>query len=191
MAVRLTFVAHGPTERTRAAVFGDVSDLIAADPVTDDQVRRVRRSVAGAEPACAQTARSWQLSADIEQSLSGPQFGSWQGLALAEVADLDLPGLQAWSADPDAAPHGGESLTELIKRVGDFCDATDWPDGQSLAFVTPLVARAAAVHALGGPPELIFRLDVAPGGRLMISRSGPFWRLQSLAPAIRNPLRRG
>lgn len=187
MAVRLAVVAHGPTERTRDAVFGDRSDLVSADHGTADRVRRVRHAVAGTEPACAQTARSWEVPAEVVGGLSGPQFGSWQGRTLNDVADHDVAGLQAWSADPDAAPHGGESLSDLIKRVGDVCDATAWPDGGSVAFVTPLVARAVAVHALGGPAELIFRLDVAPGGQLLISRSGPSWRLQSLVQALHRP----
>ena len=53
--------------------------------------------------------------------------------------------------------------------------------GRSVAVVTPLVARAAAIHALGAPPEVIFHIDIAPLGRVLISRSDQIWRLQALA----------
>jgi hypothetical protein len=49
--------------------------------------------------------------------------------------------------------------------------------------VTPLVARAAAVHALGASPEVIFHIDIAPLGRLLISRSDHIWRMQELRPS--------
>ena len=50
-----------------------------------------------------------------------------------------------------------------------------------MAVVAPMVARAVAVHALGAPPEVIFRVDVAPLGRCCWSRSGDHWRLQGLS----------
>jgi hypothetical protein len=46
--------------------------------------------------------------------------------------------------------------------------------------VTALVARALLVHALGATPEVIFRIDIAPLGRALISRSRQTWRLTSL-----------
>jgi hypothetical protein len=53
-------------------------------------------------------------------------------------------------------------------------------EGRSVAVVTPLVTRAAAVRALGAQPEVIFHLDMAPLGRLLISRSDHMWRMQAL-----------
>jgi broad specificity phosphatase PhoE len=83
-------------------------------------------------------------------------------------------------SDPHAAPHGGESLAELVARVGACCDERDWPPGRSVAVVAPLVARAMAVHALAATPEVIFRVDLAPLGRVGLSRHGRGWRLQQL-----------
>jgi broad specificity phosphatase PhoE len=88
--------------------------------------------------------------------------------------------LSAWLSDPAAAPHGGESLADLVVRVGAFCDQTSWSDGAHLLVVAPMVARAAAVHALGVPAEAIFRIDVAPLQRVTMSRSADTWRLTGL-----------
>jgi hypothetical protein len=43
------------------------------------------------------------------------------------------------------------------------------------------------VHALGAAPEVIFRIDIAPLGRALISRSQQMWRLMSLEPAKDSP----
>lgn len=95
-----------------------------------------------------------------------------------EVGESDPSGLSAWLADPDARPHGGETLTELIARVDGLIQATAWPGGASLLCAAPLVIRAAAVATLGLPAATIFRLDLAPLSTVTITRSGPQWRLQ-------------
>ena len=99
------------------------------------------------------------------------------------MASEDPGGLDAWLRDPYAAPRGGESLAELITRVGAVLDDHQWPDGRSVVVVTPLVARALLVHALGAMPEVILRIDIAPLGRALISRSQQTWRLTSLEVA--------
>ena len=43
------------------------------------------------------------------------------------------------------------------------------------------------VHALGAAPEVIFRIDIAPLGRALISRSQQMWRLTSLEPLKDGP----
>ena len=105
-------------------------------------------------------------------------FGSWTGRSLADVGATDPTGVRRWLADPQAKPHGGESLSELIVRVGAALDQSGWPEGQSIVVVTSLVARAIAVHALGTPPKTIFRIDMSPLGRVRVTRSTNSWRLR-------------
>jgi len=45
--------------------------------------------------------------------------------------------------------------------------------------VTPLVARALLMHALGAAPAVIFRIDIGPLGRILIARSNRDWRFKS------------
>ncbi len=112
---------------------------------------------------------------------AGPDFGRWTGRGLLEVGRSEPEGLQAWLSDPYAAPHGGESLAAMVIRLGRWLDTTDWPDAKTEVETSSLVARGLVVHALGARPEVIFRVDVSPGGRVLLSRSGSFWRLQELA----------
>jgi broad specificity phosphatase PhoE len=101
-------------------------------------------------------------------------------MALVDVAVDDPSGLEAWLHAPQAAPHGGESLAELIIRVGRVLDDHPWPEGRSVVVVTSLVARALLIHALNAAPEVIFHIDMAPLSRALISRSQQMWRLARL-----------
>jgi broad specificity phosphatase PhoE len=178
MAQRLLVVAHAPTAQAPALMFGD-----AGEPYTQD-VRRLNGRAAswfsGPEQACQITAASLGGEAERLQDLRECDFGAWTGRTLVDVAFEDTTALEIWLCDPHAAPHGGESLAQLINRIGRVLDDHPWPEGRSVVVVSPLVARAAAVHALGAQPEVIFHLDLAPLGRLLISRSDHIWRLQEL-----------
>jgi broad specificity phosphatase PhoE len=180
MAQRLLVVAHAATSATRALVFGDSGELPSSE------IRRLSgrtaRWVRGPEEACEATAARLGGTAEAIRDLRGCDFGAWTGSALINIAGEDPSGLDAWLHDPYATPHGGESLAELISRVGRVLDDHQWPDGRSVAVVTALVARALLVHALGAAPEVIFRIDIAPLGRALISRSQQTWRLTSLEP---------
>lgn len=70
--------------------------------------------------------------------------------------------VSAWLTDPEACPHGGESLAALLARVGDWMDAHGATDGQTIAVTHGGVVRAAVVHALGAPAASAWRIDVAP-----------------------------
>jgi broad specificity phosphatase PhoE len=182
MAQRLLVVAHAPTSLTLALVFGD-----AGEPHTQE-VRRLNGRVAswfsGPEKACQATAVRLGGKAEPLAELRQCDFGAWTGKTLVDVAHEDSSALDTWLRDPHAAPHGGESLAELINRVGRALDDHPWPQGMSVAVVTPVVARATAVHALGAPPEVIFRIDMAPLGRVLISRSDQIWRIQELRASV-------
>ena len=132
----------------------------------------------GPEPACAETAARLGGPGEVTERLATCDFGSWTGRSLAAVGAEDPEAVGRWLADPDARPHGGESLSGLISRVGPAVDHTAWPDGQSFVVVTPLVARALVVHVLQGPPQMIFRIDMSPLGRVKFSRRTNSWRLR-------------
>lgn len=180
MAPRLLVIAHAATPATHALVFGDPGQLLPGE------IRRLNRRVAswvrGPEEACEATAVHLGRNAEPIQQLRGCDFGAWTGRALVDIAVDDPSGLEAWLGDPRAAPHGGESLAELINRVGRVLDDHPWPEGRTVLVGTPLVARALLVHALNAAPEVIFHIDMAPLSRALISRSQQMWRLARLEP---------
>ena len=179
MASRVILVAHAPTAGMRELVFDDRSDVVRPEAVVP-LAERVMTWTSGPEPACAETSRLLGGEPAVVAELANADLGSWRGRTLADVGDEDPAGLARWLSDPFATPHAGESLAQLVERVGSYCDRRDWPPGGSVTVVTPLVARAMAVHALGAAPQVIFRIDLAPLARVGLSRHGQGWRLQQL-----------
>jgi len=129
---RLTLVAHASTAATARAVFAGDEGLEprgAAAAAAATRLRRVTRTVCSPGRAALETAAALGLAATVDAGLADWDLGEWRGRALDEVA-----GIAEWVADPDAAPHGGESLTALLARVAAWLAAVDLtvaPDGSA------------------------------------------------------------
>jgi broad specificity phosphatase PhoE len=180
MAQRLLVVAHGITAGARDLVFGEPGDLLpGAVPALTG---RIAAWASGPEKACLATAARLGGVAEPIPELRNCDFGHWTDKALGLVAADDPRGLDSWLMDPRAAPHGGESLAELIKRVGSVMDEYPWPDGRTVVVVTSLVARAMITHGLHANPEVIFHIDLGPLGHASLCRSFSAWRLAKFEP---------
>ena len=178
-ADRLLVLAHGPTTVASALVFADTSPLLGTGtaPVV---APRAGSWSSGPEPACRQTLEVLGEAGPVHPALAGPDLGAWSGRALADVAAVDPQGVQAWLVDPDARPHGGETLTALVARVGAVLAEGERSPGPRSVVVAPLVARALVVAALGAPAAVLPGVDVGHGGQVLLSHSGSRWRLQEL-----------
>jgi broad specificity phosphatase PhoE len=179
---RLLLVGHGATAGSRELLFGDAGPLVR--PV-GRLAERADFWVSGPEPACLATAEALSGRPPTERAgLAGCDFGAWAGRSLAEVAAADPVGVQQWLSDPEARPHDGETLAELVVRIKGALDAEAWPAGGSVAVVSSLVARAATVAALRAPASVIYRIDVGPLGGVGLSRTASEWRLQELRRSV-------
>lgn len=165
---RLVLVRHAATSATRTAAFPADEALDArglADAATlADQLPATSGDVLSS-PAlrCRQTV----AAAGLEPATSHPElaecdFGAWAGQALEDVHAADPVAATAWMTDPDAAPHGGESLTRFAARVAGWLDGQAAGHGRAVAITHGGVVKAAVVHALGAPLEAFWRIDVAP-----------------------------
>jgi len=184
-AVRLTLVAHAPTAAASRLVLGDLGPALPGrlPPLPAAERAGPDPAWCGPEPACLGTAAALGLAGRVVPALAGLDHGRWTGRSLAEVAAEDPAGLAAWTGDPDARPHGGETLAELVARVAaplDQLAATAAP-GRTVWVVAPLVCRAVVVAALAAPASVVLGLDVAHAGTVTLSRSAGRWRLQGLA----------
>ena len=158
---------HARTSAVRRAAF-------PVDEPLDDSGRSAASALAGSFAAtavlCSPTRRTRETCAALaldmpiveDDALSECDFGAWAGRSLAEVHEEDPDGVAAWMTDPDAAPHGGESLRVFCGRVGAWLDRQAAQDGQALAVTHGGVVKAAVVHAIGAPVDACWRLDVAP-----------------------------
>ena len=183
--VRLTLVAHAATAAASRLVLGDLGPVLPGRLPSLPLRERAGPAEAwcGPEPACLGTAAALGLAVRVVPALAGLDHGRWTGRGLAEVADDDPAGLAAWTSDPDARPHGGESVTELVARVAGPLEELTVPGApaQAVWVATPLTCRAVVVAALAAPASVVLGLDVAHAGTVALSRSAGRWRLQGLS----------
>lgn len=182
MATRLTLVSHAPTVATRAARFPDDEPPdehgTAQAGAASAALRRVDETRCGPELRCRRTAAALGLTPVIDPALADLNAGVWRGRGLAELVDADAAGLQAWLSDPAAAPHGGETLHDLLSRVAGWLDGVGGTTGRIVAITHPSVIRAALIHVLRARPESFWRVDVTPLSRTELAGSGGRWTLR-------------
>ena len=109
------------------------------------------------------------------------------GARSTEVERDEPEAVAAWLSDLDAAPHGGESMRRLVARVGDWLDHQATQEGTLVAVTAGAVVRAAVVHALGAPPEALWRIDVAPAAVTELHTRGSHWTVTRVNAAVLDP----
>jgi len=163
----MLLIRHGPTQAVREAAFGDDEGL---ETTAHARARELGPSlpsrcvaVCGPERACRETADALGLDATVAPALAACDVGKWTGRRLDDVAASDPAGLATWMSDPNAAPHGGESLAVFSDRIIDWLEtATITGDGFFVAVVDAGAVKASVVHALGAPANGFWRVDVSP-----------------------------
>ncbi|MEU7070696.1 histidine phosphatase family protein [Streptomyces narbonensis] len=173
--VRLVLVAPAMSAAQREARFDDGSAVESgsADPVC---LGRSVRVLSSPSPRCRGTAQLLGLTVVEEPAaLAGCAMGRWRGRRLDELAAEEPESVAAWLSDPDAAPHGGESLRELRVRVTGWLEGLE--PGTVWAVAEPDVIRAAVAHALGAPEAAFWRLDVRPRSSVELTGRAGRWNV--------------
>jgi broad specificity phosphatase PhoE len=177
--VRLTFVSHAMTDAMAAGRFPTDEPLNAlghrqVDASIDLGV--TERAYCGPEKRARQTAELLGLHAGIEARLADLDYGRWRGDVLGGVGSADLA---IWLTDPSRAPHGGESVVDLVDRVREWMDSLTSRRTRLVAVTHPAVIRAAILVALDAPPKSFWRVDIAPVSRTVMHFRGHAWTLRS------------
>jgi broad specificity phosphatase PhoE len=139
---------------------------------------RAQRTLSAPELRAQQTSQALGLSADVAADLRDCDYGSWNGFDLTEVASSNPEEVAIWLRDPGAAPHGGESIVDLIDRVGLWLKKQR-DVGHTLAITHPAVIRAAIVSALEARPLTFWRIDIAPLSITDLRWNERMWTLRS------------
>ncbi|HEX4569378.1 MAG TPA: histidine phosphatase family protein [Dongiaceae bacterium] len=184
MTLRITWLAHGATSATRRVSFPEDESLEEkareAAARLRDSIPRADRVLIAPERRTRETAGTLGLSGTSDPLLRDCDHGRWAGRTLAELQAQEPRALAAWLEDPDTAPHGGESVADVIRRIARWSDSLERGEGRILAITHPTILRAALIHAMGAPVSSFWRVDVAPLSRLTLSRQGAHWRVQAL-----------
>ncbi|MFF4569666.1 histidine phosphatase family protein [Streptomyces sp. NPDC001410] len=187
MTIRLTFLCAPGGDATRDPLLGDV-------PLSE----RSLRIAAAAGPAlpphgaavrapsirCSQITDALGLVAVSEPALRDLDLGRWCGRTVDDIAATEPDGFTSWLTDPDAAPHGGESVRRLCRRTADWLSTVAPDSGHTVAITEAAVIRAALIHALAAPARAFWHLAVPPLSAVSLTRQGGCWdiRLASVSP---------
>ncbi|MGE2731180.1 histidine phosphatase family protein [Mycolicibacterium vaccae] len=174
--VRLTLVSHGMTDAMSAGRFP------ADEPLNDlGRVQLAATQVGAGDAVCGpelrarQSAQTLGLAPSIDARLADLDCGRWRGETLDRIAPDELA---LWLTDPGSAPHGGETVVDVVGRVRDWLASLAAGPARTVAVTHPAVVRAALVVALDAPPSAFWRVDVEPGSRTVLHGRGPVWKLR-------------
>jgi broad specificity phosphatase PhoE/ribonuclease HI len=187
-ATTVVLVRHGVTPHTAEKRFS--GGLRGANPGLSDEGRAQVRATAewlapiaaGVDAVVASPVRRTLESAeiiaerlglevDVDPGFAEMEFGSWDGMTFADVAERDQARLDAWLGSLETAPPGGESFSEVEERVlaglerilGAHADRTV----VVVSHVTPI--KTLVAKALAAPLEAVFRMELSPASVSVLS----------------------
>jgi probable phosphoglycerate mutase len=101
---------------------------------------------------------------EVEEGFAEMEFGVWDGLTFAEVAEKHKDELDQWLGSLDHAPGGGESFRAVEERVLAARDRVIAEhNGKTIVVVghvTPI--KTLVAHALDAPLLSVYRMELAP-----------------------------
>ena len=188
MPARLILICHASTDAVSRAVF-------PGDEPLDDRGRTQAAELAGHLPSIdqcwtspelrtRQTAELLRLNASVQPALRECDYGRWAGSTLAEIAKREPDAVNTWLRDPTAAPHGGETILDLIRRVATWLADEQAHDRRSIAVTHSTIIRAAIVHAMQAPPQSFWRVDIGPLTVTRLSGTDGRWNIASSGSAL-------
>ena len=180
--MRLTLISHAATDAQRRASFPLNEPLGDGEVETISALRwnapRAQCTLSAPELRAQQTSQALGLSAEVDSELRDCDYGAWSGFALNDVGSSKPEEVAIWLTDPGAAPHGGESIVDLIDRVGLWLK-NQRDVAHTLAVTHPAVIRAAILCALEASPQTFWRIDIAPLSITDLRWNERMWTLRS------------
>jgi broad specificity phosphatase PhoE len=187
VTTRLSLVSHAATQALRRAAFPLDEPLdpreISKISALGWKAPKTQKVVSAPERRTQQTAQALGLTSAITAELRDCDYGIWGGRELTELQTQDPEGLATWLADPAASPHGGESIANLIDRVGKWLDQQR-EEGHTIAVTHPAVIRSVVIHILNAPIQSFWRIDIAPLSLTDLRFNGRAWTLRSCATTL-------
>ena len=175
---RLTLICHARTVAQKLARFPTnepVENIGLASDVLAARFDAPRRLICAPELCTRQTAAWLGADAHIDQALRDCDWGQWRGQAIKDLQHSQTAALQAWLEDPDATPHGGESITQVCERVSKWLVSLQTTPGHVVAVTHPFIIRAALIHVMQG--SAFHDIDVEPLSAVELRFTGR-WRLR-------------
>jgi broad specificity phosphatase PhoE len=185
MTAVVILICHASTVAVRKAAF-------PVDEPLDDKGRARAEQLAGHLPNAdrwltspelrtRQTADALQLNAEVQPQLRDCDYGRWSGSTFDDVCTREPEAAAMWLSDPEAVPHGGESILSVMQRVAGWLAAEQTQHRRSIIVTHAAIIRSAIVHVIAAPPQSFWRIDIAPLSMTRLSGSSGRWNF--IAPA--------
>ena len=203
---RFWLVRHAPVDdAARAILYGTMdvglcpASLAAAGPLCRALAERLPRPAEWVVSPLSRTRRTAEaifaagypaVAPAIEPDVIEQSLGEWQGLAHAALpARLKDPAHAFWPLGPTERPPGGESVADMIGRVGAaFERLAARHRGTDVVVVGHGGAiRAAVAHALGIGGEAALSLAVQNLSLTRLERHPHAWRVVCVNEMAANP----
>ena len=182
MTHHLYLLSHASTPALRTARFptDEGLDPDGAKKAAAMVVTRagVDASWCGTDRRTRETATALGCSPVAEPRLDDLDVRRWRGQTPEEVARTEPEAFAEWIQNPDAAPHGGESLRGLVERASGWLDSQLEIEGRTVAVTHPAFIRAALVHILQSPIAKFWAIDVPPLAVIRIDARGARWSIR-------------
>ncbi|SAK90398.1 phosphoglycerate/bisphosphoglycerate mutase [Caballeronia fortuita] len=133
------------------------------------------RVIASPARVARETAQWIADSFDVVPAFDDIDYGRWRGQSIRETAGREPDAIAAWLADPQARPHGGESVAMLAARVARglaYLDET-LACGRCIVVTHAIVVKVALAHGLGEPLESVYAMNLAPLSSTLLQRAAP------------------
>ncbi|MGW2958932.1 histidine phosphatase family protein [Streptomyces sp. NPDC001220] len=139
---------------------------------------------------CTETADAIGLAASSEPMLRDLDVGRWSGRTVRDIAATDPAGFTAWLTDPDATPHGGESVRQLCRRSAQWLSSMAPHTSHTVAVTEAAVVRAVLIDALAVPARAFWHLAVPPLCAVFLTWQNGSWDVQFGGVSPQEPRRR-
>ncbi len=188
MTPRITLICHATTRGLRTATFGGDDALDEAGKAAAQRLAgalgRVDRCWTSPARRARETAAALGLTAVADEQLRDCDFGRWTGLRFQQLLLKEPRKLVSWIRDPGSAPHGGESIPQVLERVAKWIAACGREPGHTVAVTHATVIRAAIVHVIQAQLPSFWRIDVLPLSQTQLRTNGRRWVLRTLGPIV-------
>jgi broad specificity phosphatase PhoE len=190
MTPRITLICHATTRALRAVTFGGDDALDATGKAKAERLvgslGRVDHCWTSPALRARETAAALGLTPVVDERLRDCDYGRWTGLRFQQVLLREPRKLVAWIRKPEHAPHGGETIPQLMQRVAAWMAERGRDPGRTVAVTHAAVIRAAIVHGIQAQLPSFWRIDVLPLSQTELRTNGRRWVLRSLGPMLAN-----
>ena len=193
---RFWLIRHALVEENARAILYGVMDvalcettLLEQTPMYRGLAARLPRPAAWKVTPLSRTRRTAEaifgagyprMEPEVEPDLIEQSLGEWQGLPHAELpARLTLPKHAFWPLAGHERPPGGETMADVIERVGAVLErlAVDH-DGEDVVVVAHGGSiRAAVAHCLRIGPDNALHLSIQNLSLTRLEREPDGWRV--------------